>query len=44
MLARRPGATGGHAEFELAAPTPAPAKKRAPAPAPKKAAVKGKKR
>jgi DNA-binding transcriptional MerR regulator len=40
MLARQPGATGPHAEFELAAPIPA--KKRAPAP--KKAAVKGKRR
>ncbi|PYR89058.1 MAG: hypothetical protein DMF84_25455 [Acidobacteria bacterium] len=40
MLAKQPGATNGHGEFELAAPSPA--KKRSPAP--KKSAGKTKKR
>src|SRR4051812_20404549 len=41
MLAQQPGATNGHAEFQLAAPSPA--KKRSPAP-PKKTAAKAKKK
>ena len=44
MLARAPGARNGHAEFELAAPTPVPSKKRVPVVAKKTAAAKSRKR